>query len=209
MSVTSNPVFTSSDVTILEKKAVYQGYFRIDKYVVKHRLFRGGWTKPFAREVFERGHAAAALLYDPNLNKIVLIEQFRIGAIAAQSDQPWLLELVAGIIETGETPEQVAIRETQEEAGLQVKAIIPICEYWVSPGGTSEKVAVFCAQVDASQANGIHGLEEESEDIRVHCFDVAEVYQLLAQGHICNAPTIIAVQWLQLHEREVRAKWLA
>lgn len=208
MSAISTPAFTSTDVSILEKKAVYQGYFRIDKYIVKHRLFRGGWTKPFAREVFERGHAAAALLYDPDLNKIVLTEQFRIGVVG-QTSHPWLFELVAGIMDPGETAEQVAIRETQEEAGLQIKAIIPIYEYWVSPGGTSEKVALFCARVDASQANGIHGLEEEGEDIKVHSFDVAEVYQLLAQGRICNAPTIIALQWLQLHEKEVRGKWLA
>lgn len=201
-------VFTSKDVEVLNKETVYQGYFRIEKYTLKHRLFRGGWSESFIRELFERGHAAAVLLYDPVLHKIVLIEQFRIGTLG-HTDNPWLLELVAGIIDDpSETTEQVAVRETQEEAGLEILDLLPICDYWVSPGGTTERVALFCARVDASQAGGWHGLAEESEDIRVLVFDVAEVYKLLATGQICNAATIIAVQWFQLHEQEVRQKWI-
>lgn len=203
----TNNVFTIKDVEFLNKEIAYQGYFQVKKYLLKHRLFAGGWSKPFAREVFERGHAAAVLLYDPNLHKMVLIEQFRIGSVG-HTNNPWLLELVAGIIENpSETAEQVAIRETQEEAGLEILSLIPICDYWASPGGSTEKVALFCARIDASLAGGFHGLVEESEDIRVLVFEVAEVYNLLATGQICNAATIIAVQWFQLHEQEIRQRW--
>jgi len=199
--------FTQNDVEVLEKKTGYQGYFRIDKYKIRHRLFAGGWSTPVMREVFERGQAAAALLFDPNLDKIVLIEQFRIGTLSA-TDSPWLLELVAGIIDKEETPAQVAVREIQEEAGLLAKALIPICEYWASPGACTEKITLYCAQVAADKAGGIHGLAEENEDIRVHVVDTQTAYRLVEEGAVKNAPTIIALQWLQLHEQKVKQQWL-
>lgn len=196
------------DVDIQEKKTAYKGYFRIERYVLKYRLFNGGWSQPCVREVFERGHAVAVLLYDPNLNKVVLIEQFRIGALN-QTDNPWLLELVAGIREPGESSEQIAIRETQEEAGLTPTDMIPVYSYWVSPGGTTEKVTIFCARIDANQAQagGIFGLEAEAEDIKVWVFDTKTLYEMLEKGEIRNAITIIAIQWLQLHEEKVKKLW--
>lgn len=199
--------FTKTDVEILKHDTAYQGYFRIERYQLRHRLFEGGWSNPLTREIFERGHAAAALLFDPVLNKIVLIEQFRIGTLN-KTEHPWLLELIAGIIDAHETPESVAIRETQEEAGLAVLDLTPICEYWVSPGASTETVALFCARVDASHAGGTYGLPEEGEDIQVHVVDLQQAYDLLNSGHIKNAPTIIALQWLQLHEENIRKKWL-
>lgn len=201
------PSFNKDDVEIVQKDAAYQGYFRIDHYTVKHRLFAGGWSKPLSREVFERGHAAAALLFDPQLNKVVLIEQFRSGLLSS-TQSPWLTELVAGIIETGETAEQVVLRETDEEADLIVQELIPIYEYWVSPGGSSERVALFCARVDASKAGGVHGLTEEGEDIRVCVIDSQDVPLLLANKQINNAMTIIALQWFVINEAHVRAKWV-
>lgn len=207
MTIRIKPSFNKTDVEILEKNTVYQGYFRMDKYSVRHRLFDGGISKPLSREVFERGHAAAALLYDPSLDKLVLIEQFRSGLLSS-NESPWLLELVAGIIEEGEDPEQVIHRETQEEAGLAVLDLIPIYTYWVSPGGSSEQVAIFCARVDASKASGIHGLAEEGEDIRVWTFSCQEAYDLVATGRIHNAISIIAIQWLQLNEAKVKQRWL-
>lgn len=198
--------FTTADIETLEQETVYQGYFSAKKYQLRHRLFAGGWSQPFIREVVERKNAVAALLLDPVLNKVVLVEQFRIGALA-QSNKPWLIELVAGVIETGEIADQVARREIYEETGLQPLDVFPVCEYWTSPGGSSEKVSLFCARVDASLAGGIHGLAHENEDIRVWVMDIAKVYDALAQGQINNAMTIIAIQWLQLHEKEVRARW--
>lgn len=194
------------DVKILKHEVAYQGYFKIEKYYFKHRLFNGQWSAELERELFERGNAVGVLPYDPLLNKVILIEQFRIGTYA-QTENPWLLEIVAGIIDKNETQEEVAHREVNEEAGLTIQKLIPICNYWVSPGGTTEKVKLFCAQVDARHAGGIHGLADEHEDIRVHVLNLTDAYTMLSNEKICNAATIIALQWLQLHEHWVKKQF--
>lgn len=207
--MTSGPAnFTAQDDVIINKQEiVYQGHFCLYKFTLKHRLFNGAWSKEISREVLERGKAAGVLLYDPDRHQFVLIEQFRPGTLGYTSN-PWLLELVAGIIDPGEKALEVAIRETQEEAGLIPLHIIPICEYWVSPGGTSEKITLFCARVDASNAGGIHGLAEEGEDIRVLVYDVEEIYRMLEKGEISNAPILIALQWFKLNEANVRKQFI-
>lgn len=202
------------DLDIIDKKTPYNGYFSIDKYTLKHRLFEGGWSDQITREVFERGHAVAVLLFDADLDQIVLVEQFRIGAYAASKYQhwqddhsPWLLELVAGIVDDNETLEDVARREAVEEANCTIKEIVPVSHYLVSPGGTSETMAVYCGQIDASQAGGIYGLDHENEDIRVVRIDVSEAFELLDQGKILNSMTLIALQWLRLNHETLRAQW--
>lgn len=207
MADIATSTFSDKDVEILEHQTAYQGYFRIEKYQVRHRLFKGGWSNPLTREVFERGHAVGVLLFDPKLNQMVLIEQFRIGAYG-KNQNPWMIEVVAGIIGKNETSREVAIRETQEETGLTILNLEPIYEYWVSPGGTTEKVILFCGRVDASNAGGIHGLVDEDEDIRVLVLDINDVYTALKQNRINNALSLIAIQWFQLHEKEIREKWL-
>ena len=110
--------FDSSDVEIISKRTLFNGFFKLDEYTFKHRLFAGGWSGEISREVFERGNAAALLAYDPRLDQVVLIEQIRIPAIAT-SNQPWLLELIAGMVDkAGEDPREVVKREAQEEAGI-------------------------------------------------------------------------------------------
>lgn len=197
---------TNPDVEILEKTTVYDGYFRIDRYRLRHRLHAGGWTAPLEREVFERGHAVAVLPYDPVRDEIVLLEQFRIGAHAA-GRQPWLVEIVAGIIEDGETVEDVARRECLEEAGCAIEELEPLYDYLVSPGGTSESVSLFIGHVDAANAGGIYGLAEEDEDIRAFCVPTDEALNMLAQGGIGNAVALIALQWLALNKDNLRKKW--
>lgn len=192
---------------ILKHEVAYQGFFRIERYQLSHQLFAGGWGKELTRELFERGHAAAVLPYDPDLDAVVLVEQFRIGALEAPIG-PWLLEIVAGIIEPGEQPEEVVKREAQEEAGLQLAETEFICDYLVSPGGTSERIALYCGRVDASEAGGIHGLEEEGEDIRVTRVAFSEATELLASGRLNSASIIIAMQWLMLNRQRLRKLWL-
>lgn len=196
-----------NDVKIIERKSVYEGYFRLDRYLIQHRLFNGGFSKTLAREVFERGSAAAALLYDPLLDQVVLIEEFRIGALT-DPESPWLLEVVAGILNTDEKSEAVITRETKEESGLEILNLHFMYHYWVSPGASTEQLTLFCAQVDASKASGIHGLEEEGEDIRVLAIPFEEAYQALEKGKIKNAPTIISLLWLRLNKDFLREKWL-
>ncbi len=200
--------FTREDVDILASETAYQGYFRLEKYRLKHRVFKGGWGAAIDRELFERGYAVGALPYDPKSDQVVLIEQFRLGALKDQRS-PWLLECVAGVVDKAhESIEDTIHREADEEAGLDISALWPIYDYWVSPGGTSERIHLFCAKVDASQASGIHGLNEEGEDIRVHVIDREQAYAALATGEIDNALTIIALQWLQLNYTKVKEQWL-
>ena len=161
-------------------------------------MFSGGWSAEIQREFFERGHAAALLPYDVKNDRVVLLEQFRFGAMHTQQS-PWLFELVAGIIEEGEMPEEVVKREALEEAGLTIKSCKFITNYLVSPGGTTEQIDLFIADVDSSLAGGIHGLEDEGEDIRVHVLPRETAYQWVIDGKINNAATIIALQWLELN----------
>ena len=194
------------DYRILTHEVAYQGFFRIERFRLRHQLFAGGWTEELIRELFERGHAAAVLPYDPALDELVLVEQFRIGALQAPGG-PWLLEIVAGIIDPGEQPEQVVRREAVEETGLTLGETEFICDYLVSPGGTSERIALFCGRVDASDAGGIHGLEAEGEDIRVSRVSYEQATEMLASGRLNSASAIIAMQWLMLNRTRLREQW--
>ena len=197
---------TDQDVDILDKTEVFKGYFRVDRYRLRHRLFRGGWSGEMTREVFERGHAAAVLPYDPIEDAVVMIEQFRVGAFAA-GRPPWLVEIVAGIIEHGESAEEVVRREAVEEAGCHVSDLIRIADYLVSPGGTSECISVFCGRVDSSGAGGIHGQADEHEDIRVVAMPFAHAAELLRERRIDNATALISLQWLVINRDRVRREW--
>ncbi|MZG58489.1 ADP-ribose diphosphatase [Photobacterium lucens] len=191
--------FGMEDVDIVAKETVYQGFFKMVKYRFRHKLFAGGWSGEISREMFERGHAAALLPYDPITDDVVLIEQFRVGAMAADC-APWQLEIVAGMIDhQDESAEDVVKREAVEEAGLTVSAIEKVTRYLSSSGGCSEMLDIFVGTVDSTQASGIHGLAEESEDIRVHVVSREQAYEWVESGRIENAATIIALQWLQLH----------
>ena len=193
-------------VEILDKTVCYDGFFRMECYRLRHRLFSGAWSRVLTRELFERGHAAAVLPYDPRLDAVVLVEQFRIGALEAPGS-PWLLEIVAGIIAPDETPEDVARREAVEEANCQLQELVHIYDYFVSPGGTSERISLYCGKVDASGVGGLCGLPEEEEDIRVIVVPFAEALAQLHAGKINSAAPIMALQWLQLNHDQLRAGW--
>lgn len=208
MSNVSLAQFNRNDVEILQDEVVFQGYFRIRELTLRHRLYQGGWGTPVTREIFERGHASVLLPYDPVRDEVVLIEQFRPGTLET-SDKPWLVEVVAGIIEPGESAEAVARREAEEEAGLIVGRCNYLFDYFVSPGGTSESISLFVGEVDASQASGFHGLENEGEDIRVFSVPRQQAFEWIAQGKISNASSIIALQWLQLQHQQIQTDWNA
>lgn len=200
-------VFTHNDYEIVERDILYQGVFRLARYTIKMRLFHGGWSEPFTREILERGDAAAVLLFDPVLDKVVLIEQFRAGALAHPAS-PWTIEIVAGMIEKKEAPEEVAKREAVEEAGCEIYDIYPICDYFASPGGSNEYLYLFCGRVDANFAAGVYGLDYENEDIRVITVPVDDAYAMVREGKIKNAPAIISLQWLELNHGLLRERWL-
>lgn len=185
------------DVEIVGREVAFQGFFAVDRVTLRHRLFAGDWSGTFTRELFRRGRSVGVLLHDPALSQLVLVEQFRVGLLNDKHRSPWVLELVAGMVDAGEEAPDVAVRETQEETGLDVGELTHICEYYNSPGGSDECISLFYGQVDASEAGGIYGLASENEDIRVVVMDVTEAWQGLDQGRFNNAMILIALQWLR------------
>ena len=206
MSVTTPTIlqFEQNDVEIITKKNKYRGFFAIDEYQLRHKLYQGGYSKTLTREIFERGDAVGLLPYDPNTDSIVLIEQFRLGAIN-NHDTPWQLEIIAGMFGKQEQPIEVAIREAKEEANLTVetKNVSKIMNYLSSSGGSTECLHLYCGLIDSCNVGGVYGLEEEGEDILVHVIQRTEAYKLLENGKITNAATIIALQWLMLNYRHL------
>ena len=198
--------FAKNDVEIIARETLYSGFFSMELYRFRHRLFNGEMSGEIRREIFERGHAAVLLPFDPVRDEVVLVEQIRIAAYDV-SASPWLLEMVAGMIEEGESVEDVARREALEEAGLVVGRTKPVLSYLASPGGTSERLSIMVGEVDATTAEGIHGLADENEDIRVHVVSREQAYQWVEEGKIDNAASVIALQWLQLHYQTLRNEW--
>ncbi len=196
------------DIDIIEKRTVFQGYFRIVSYTLRHALFGGGWSGTMKREVFERGHAAALLPYDPVRRQFVMCEQFRVGAYAGGMN-PWQLEVVAGMIEEGESPDAVVRRETEEEAGRTVLDLWPVQRYLASPGGTSETIYLYLGRISAEGAGGIFGVPGEDEHIRVKVIEEEELKQLMDKGELTNAATLIVAQWFFLNRERIRASWKA
>jgi ADP-ribose pyrophosphatase len=192
---------------IIGREVGYQGFFRLEKYRLRHTLFAGGWSAEIDRELFRRGNCVAVLLYDPDADKVVLIEQFRVGGVL-QPEKAWMLEIVAGAIEEGETAEEVAYRESMEEAGCEIQELMLINEFYTTPGGSSEWITLFCGKVDSTHVGGIHGLDHENEDIFVRAVYFDEVYQMLEDRMIESAIPMLAIQWLALNRSKLRQKWI-
>lgn len=199
--------FGKEDVEIVEQKPVFEGFFRMLHYRIRHKLFAGGWSQTFSRELFQRGEAAGAVLYDPVLDRLGLVDQFRIGAIESEYG-PWCLEVVAGSYEDGEPPDALIRREIEEEAGItELLGLLPITQYYSTPGACSERIHLYCALCDLSSAGGIHGLDYEHEDIRLDTFCPDEVFAQMYQSRVNNAATLIALQWLAMNREDLRKKY--
>lgn len=194
------------DWELTEREILYEGFFRLARYHVRHERFDGGWSPVLQREIFERGHAAAVLPYDPATDRVALVEQFRPGALEAPSG-PWLFEFVAGIIEAGETPEDVVRREAIEEAGCTLGRLEWICRYHVSPGGSTETTAVFVGEAALDGVGGVHGNADENEDIQVHIVDANEAIAMADDGRIANAMGLIGLNWFARHHQRLRSQW--
>ena len=206
MMVPKIPRFTHEDYEIVERQVPYEGVFRLAKYSIQHRLFDDNWSGTFSREVLERPSAVAVLPYDPELDRVILIQQFRAGAIA-DPQSPWLIEIVAGCLSGNEKPEDVAVRETEEEAGCIIQALHPLYQYFVSPGGSNEYLHIYVGKIDARDAGGVHGLAEENENINVLNLTTEEALNMLAQGEIKTAPAIFSLQWLAYNRQRLPELW--
>lgn len=187
--------------TLLSSEPKYQGFFKVDLCRLRHQTYAGGEIE-IQREIYQRGNAVGVLLYDPAKDKVVLIEQFRVGVI--NEDDPWILEIVAGMVDKGESVTDVARRECKEEAGVEVHSFEPIHSFYSSPGGCTEKIDLLCGLIDSGKAKGFHGLAHEGEDIKVLVVAYDEIHDLMASGKICAAIPLIALQWLQLNRERLR-----
>ena len=194
------------NIEVIKKQPLYKKFFRVDEYVIKYPHYDGKMSEPVVREVMERGNAVGVLLYDPDKDCFVLVEQMRVGVFIA-GENPWLLECVAGMVDENETPDQVAVREAKEEAGAEVSDLEPMMSYYSSPGGLTEKIFLYCGHTDSSHVAAYAGLACEDEDIRVVVLPVAEAEKMLVQGRFSNGLTVIALQWFMMNKAALRRKW--
>ncbi len=195
------------NVELESSEILHDGFFRMDHFHLRHRLFAGGWSPSLSREIMLRDPVAAVIPYDPSNDQVVLIEQFRGGMYAAGDKTPWSIEIVAGIIEKGENATEMARRETFEETGCTVDRLEQIMEFYPSPGGCSEHVTVFCGMVSAVGVGGVHGVASEGEDIRVFSTSTEEAMALVRSGAINNSIGVIGIQWLAMNRDDLRDRW--
>ncbi|PCJ24367.1 MAG: ADP-ribose diphosphatase [SAR86 cluster bacterium] len=199
--------FDKNDVEVLSREKCHRGFLQIDRLKLRHRLFSGGWSEPIERELQCKPPAVGVLLYDPDRDEILLIRQFRVGMLDQENATLWPLEIVAGMVDEGEQLDEVAIREAQEESNHIPTDLIRICDYYNSPGGSNEKITLFCGRISTENAGGIFGLPQEHEDIEVVVISYDELLLATESGLIDNAMTIIAAQWLQLHKSSLLKTW--
>jgi ADP-ribose pyrophosphatase len=193
-------------IEVDQRETLFDGFLRVDRLKLRHSLFAGGWSELMTRELILRPRAVGVLLFDPAQQQVVLVRQIRVGMLD-EGQNPWLLELVAGMVESGEEPIEVAARESLEEANTKPQDLLQICEYYNSPGISNERITLFCGRVDATQAGGIFGLDAEHEDIEVVVLSLADALAKVASGEINNAMSIIALQWLQLNQPMLEESW--
>jgi ADP-ribose pyrophosphatase len=191
----------------IDKTVLSNGFFPLILCKVRHTLFAGGMSRAFTREVLFRAPVAAVLPYDPVQDTVVLIEQFRAGKLLSGAADPWMIEVVAGIIEDGETPEDMVRREAIEEAGCRIGEVEALPSFYTSAGGSSEYAYLFCGRVDSSGVGGIHGLDSEDEDIRVMVEPTDRALERLARGEVDSAIAVVALQWLALNRARLKAQW--
>lgn len=191
---------------LLDQQRILDAFFKMNRYRLRHTSFEGGWCGEIVRERIEQLAAVSVLLYDPGADTLVFVEQFRIGLVDAQ-DPPWCLETVSGFCDREhEKPEEVARREVMEETGCEVQQLTSIGEFFVSPGMSVERISLYCGRVDAGEADGVHGLEHEGEEMRVVKLSRVDAMRELF-GRLNSTSVIMAMQWLALHRDALLAEW--
>jgi ADP-ribose pyrophosphatase len=193
---------------LLHSEMISDGFFKLHRMRIRHRSFHGDWCAPVVRERLEDISAVSVLLYDPDADAVVLVEQFRAGMLGVQ-DPPWSMETVSGFCDKShEVPEDVARREVFEETGCQVMQLTSIGSFFVSPGFSVERIYLYVGRVDSRQADGIHGLAHEGEEIRVHVMSRVQALDELFNG-LCSTSVLIAMQWLDRHREALLRQWSA
>ncbi|MCR5085359.1 MAG: NUDIX domain-containing protein [Succinivibrionaceae bacterium] len=206
-----SPRLFRDDVTVHARRRLIQSRFALDQYELSYKRFDGSVTPVLKREIFERDQNAVSVLpYDPRTDEVVLIEQFRPGALN-DPVSPWLIEVVAGMIDSGEKPLDAVIRELAEESGIVLgpSDLRYICAIYPSPGGCSERLSMFIASVDTDHLARHGGLEAESEDIRIFKSSASDAFAACDSGRICNCAAMVSLQYLRIHHQELRESFLS
>jgi ADP-ribose pyrophosphatase len=207
MPKTARPPAAHPDLEVIHAETPFDRHLRIDVVHFRHRRFDGGWSGERVFDICRRGGAAAVVLYDPERDAVVLIEQFRLAALYG-GRAPWQIEAVAGLLDKDEPPAAVAAREIGEETGLApIGPLVPIQPMLPACGSLDEVVWLYCGRVDVRGAGGVHGLAEEHEDIRVVVKTITEVEAMLDEGRIESAHTLVGLYWLLRHRERLKREW--
>ncbi|MGV8996100.1 MAG: NUDIX domain-containing protein [Parvibaculaceae bacterium] len=193
---------TLDDVKVKSRETIGQGWGKIERFVFRHKRYDGEWSQEVTRDLYTIGEVSMILPYDPTLDAVVLVEQFRTCGLY-WGEATWLFEAVAGIIDPGETPPEVAMREAVEEAACVIVKPVHIATVYSSPGGYGERTHMYAGRADLSQAGGIHGLAHEHEDIRAVCVPLAEAFAATQDGRIRDAKTMLMIQWLMSNKEKL------
>lgn len=191
---------------VIEDREAYNGYAKVHVYRLSHQRYDGTSSAEMTREVFSSGDAVVVLLYDAKRDEVLLTEQFRPGPLP-RGDNPWVIEAVAGRIDTDESPEEVARRETKEESGVEVGELIKVAEMYNSPGIFSEYVHLYVGQAALKGAGGLHGVDHEHEDIKAMVCSADEAMEALTDGRLRSAPSFVLIQWLALNRDNLQRQW--
>ncbi|MEL6273020.1 MAG: NUDIX hydrolase [Chloroflexota bacterium] len=192
-------------VEIITREEVFnKAIFRVEQATLRHEKYDGSMSEEISRLNLDRGDSVAAVIHIEETDEIILIEQFRFSTY--DRGPGWIIELPAGMIRDGERPEDSMRRELVEETGYTVISLRPISTFYVSPGGTSERIHLFYARIQQQHKTGEGGgVEEEAEDIRTVLTPLSSIETLLAMGHFSDAKTIIGLQWLLMNRDQLTA----
>lgn len=197
----------AADVRVHQVDYPYEGFHRVEEWHLDHPRFDGTRSDRMQRAISHVTDAATVLPWDPARDRVLLVEQIRVGALAKGDPLPWMLEPVAGLIDAGETPETTALREMEEEAALRLspEALHFVGRYYPSPGGLAQVIHSYVALCDLPDgAEGLHGLDEEHEDIRAHVVPRGVLAGMVESGEAANAPLILSSLWLSVHAARLR-----
>lgn len=199
MDITKQATYQHTDVEIQSREYIYRGFIQVEKVSLKHRLFdQTEYTPTFQRELIKRKEAAGVLIYNDSQQKFALIEQFRIGAMD-DTISPWQLEIIAGVLDGNESPESCIKRESLEESGCSIDQLTKLFSFYPSAGACNEIFHLYVAEAELPSQGGIFGMPDESENIKLHILPYSAIENLLQGSRLCNAPVIMAMQWLQQH----------
>ena len=199
MNIVQHATYNKQDVEIQSREMLFRGFIQVEKVSLRNRLFhQTAFIPTIQRELIHRPEAAGVLLYDDVQRKFALIEQFRIGALD-DTASPWQLEIIAGVLDSDESPESCVRRECLEESGCEIQELQHVFRFYPSAGACSELFHLFVAHTQLPQHGGIFGVSNEGENIQLHLIDYHELTPLLSSGRLRNAAVIMALQWLQQH----------